>query len=389
MLEGYMRKLTSKPSSSASADSLRTPGRKLGTLVVVVAEAKNLHNNTLRDKAPYCVLRLDDQTLRTKAIKHGGEHPEWDEELRFLIYETPEDELARIGDEGGGNAPPPPTKADRNAHQMPKRIMHLACYVDNRGEADLVGETTFDVTKAINKGEMDGFFAITSKQKYCGEVYLEMTYWSEPLTHTPPPQYSYGSTVHGLPGASNGESGNQDSISSNTNGGAEYHQPSPAPLSSASGMASSFSAMSISDPASNYTGSSQHAWFSGIPSLQGQYYSSSGPAQVTSTSTGLQQYPSPQYVLVASQQSCVPPSLSMGVHEPASGTVAQGMQVSTLPDPTALIDDIGSAITWISPNPVKVNGHFCDVFEGVHVKAGKVALKRPRIGVTGYNDDEI
>ncbi|KIO31728.1 hypothetical protein M407DRAFT_217769 [Tulasnella calospora MUT 4182] len=50
------------------------------------------------------------------------------------------------------------------------------------------------------------------------------------------------------------------------------------------------------------------------------------------------------------------------------------------------IDDIGFAITCISPTPVKVNGHFCDVFEGIHGKAGRVALKRPRIGATGYDD---
>lgn len=51
-----------------------------------------------------------------------------------------------------------------------------------------------------------------------------------------------------------------------------------------------------------------------------------------------------------------------------------------------LIDDIGLRITWISPMPVKVNGNFCDVFEGMHVEVGKVALKRPRIGSAGYDD---
>ncbi|KAG8921294.1 hypothetical protein FRC01_000322 [Tulasnella sp. 417] len=57
--------------------------------------------------------------------------------------------------------------------------------------------------------------------------------------------------------------------------------------------------------------------------------------------------------------------------------------------PTATIllsDDIRNSITWISPYPVKINGRFCDVFEGNHTKAGRVALKRPRIGATGYDD---
>lgn len=51
-----------------------------------------------------------------------------------------------------------------------------------------------------------------------------------------------------------------------------------------------------------------------------------------------------------------------------------------------LTHDIGPAITWISALPVKINGHFCDLFEGTHLKAGKVALKRPRVGASGYDD---
>ncbi|KAG8981122.1 hypothetical protein FRC05_004022 [Tulasnella sp. 425] len=50
-------------------------------------------------------------------------------------------------------------------------------------------------------------------------------------------------------------------------------------------------------------------------------------------------------------------------------------------------EDVGALITWISPTPVKVNGGFGDVFAGTHSRAGKVALKRPRIGPTGYNED--
>lgn len=55
-------------------------------------------------------------------------------------------------------------------------------------------------------------------------------------------------------------------------------------------------------------------------------------------------------------------------------------------DSTVPIDDIGLAITWLSSMPVKFNGHFCDVFEGIHVTVGKVALKRPRISLTDHYD---
>lgn len=57
-----------------------------------------------------------------------------------------------------------------------------------------------------------------------------------------------------------------------------------------------------------------------------------------------------------------------------------------LSPPTLRDDEIRQPI---SPMPVKVNGHFCDVFEGTHSTAGKVALKRPRIGTAGYNEDVV
>ncbi|KAG8909544.1 hypothetical protein FRC00_009910, partial [Tulasnella sp. 408] len=53
-----------------------------------------------------------------------------------------------------------------------------------------------------------------------------------------------------------------------------------------------------------------------------------------------------------------------------------------------LLDDIGPFIISISEDPVRINGHFCDVFEGIHSTAGRVALKRPRIGGTG-DDEEV
>ncbi|KAG8968223.1 hypothetical protein FRC05_001604 [Tulasnella sp. 425] len=48
--------------------------------------------------------------------------------------------------------------------------------------------------------------------------------------------------------------------------------------------------------------------------------------------------------------------------------------------------DVGSFIISISNDAVRLNGHFCDVFEGIHSTAGRVALKRPRIAGTGEED---
>ncbi|KAG8963362.1 hypothetical protein FRC05_004750 [Tulasnella sp. 425] len=74
-------------------------------------------------------------------------------------------------------------------------------------------------------------------------------------------------------------------------------------------------------------------------------------------------------------------------HEPRHlppGATNQHSNTSSSP-----VDDVGSFITSISEDAVSINGHFCDVFEGMHSTAGKVALKRPRIGGTGDEEGTI
>lgn len=92
--------------------------------------------------------------------------------------------------------------------------------------------------------------------------------------------------------------------------------------------------------------------------------------------------------MFAGGQQVLPPS-SMGYHQSPPGEVIRPPEDSTPSDSMILVDDIGHTITWISPNPVKVNGHFCDVYEGLHVKFGRVALKRPRTGEKGYDDEVV
>ncbi|KAG9044853.1 hypothetical protein FS837_007410 [Tulasnella sp. UAMH 9824] len=84
------------------------------------------------------------------------------------------------------------------------------------------------------------------------------------------------------------------------------------------------------------------------------------------------------------QQISVSPALpTNSVSKLLSQTLEPSLFVT---DSMSPLDDIEFAITSLSLILVKVNGHFCDVFEGTHVNAGKVALKRPRIDLTGYDD---
>lgn len=73
--------------------------------------------------------------------------------------------------------------------------MALACYADDPREPELIGEAQVDLTEVLTKGETDGassytflvdccadrhieWFTLLHKDKYCGEVYLELTFWS-------------------------------------------------------------------------------------------------------------------------------------------------------------------------------------------------------------------
>ncbi|KIY49552.1 hypothetical protein FISHEDRAFT_41136 [Fistulina hepatica ATCC 64428] len=153
--------------------------REIGTLIVVVLKANHLPNKRQFGKQdPYCVVEVNGEKRRTKAIKRGGQHPEWDEEIRFIIYEDLDDELARTAN-GDGTPPPLPPK---NSH-APKKIqggktMQLMCFADDPREPDLIGEGQVDLTEVLTKGETDEWFTLMHKGKFAGKVYLELTFWS-------------------------------------------------------------------------------------------------------------------------------------------------------------------------------------------------------------------
>ncbi|CAG7852608.1 SubName: Full=Uncharacterized protein {ECO:0000313/EMBL:CCA74969.1} [Serendipita indica DSM 11827] len=141
---------------------------------------KNLPNKRhIGKQDPYCTLKLHSDTKRTKAVKRGGQHPEWDEEIRFDLFEDIEDELARTARHGASSPPAPPPK-DQHKDRKVKggKKMRLLCYADDPREPELIGETMVDLTEVLTKGETDEWFTLMNKDKYSGEVYLELTFWS-------------------------------------------------------------------------------------------------------------------------------------------------------------------------------------------------------------------
>ncbi|KAF7981613.1 hypothetical protein HWV62_32684 [Athelia sp. TMB] len=151
---------------------------EIGTLIAVILKAKNLPNKRhIGKQDPYCAVSLNGEKRRTKAVKRGGQHPEWDEEVRFQLLEEEEDVSKQVA---AGEAPPPlPPKNGKGPRNIKGgNSMKIQCFADDPREPELIGETMVDLTEALTKGETDEWFTLMHKDKYCGEVYLELTFWS-------------------------------------------------------------------------------------------------------------------------------------------------------------------------------------------------------------------
>jgi hypothetical protein len=95
-------------------------------------------------------------------VKRGGQHPEWDEEVRFTLYEDVEDLLAKTSNDADTPPPPPPKTIT-----LPERVkggkgMLVSCYADDPREPDYIGECTVDLTEVLTKGETDGQSFVSS-----------------------------------------------------------------------------------------------------------------------------------------------------------------------------------------------------------------------------------
>ncbi|KAJ3790544.1 C2 domain-containing protein, partial [Lentinula aff. detonsa] len=157
---------------------MATAPREIGTLVVVVLKANHLPNKRhIGKQDPYCAVTFGGQTRRTKAIKKGGQHPEWDEEIRFQLYED-DQEPSEVELVTGGTPPPLPPKNDKSLRIKGGMFMKLAAYADDAREPDLIGEGLVDLTEVITKGESDEWYTLTYKDRFAGKVYLEMTLYS-------------------------------------------------------------------------------------------------------------------------------------------------------------------------------------------------------------------
>ncbi|GAA5883348.1 hypothetical protein JCM3774_002030 [Rhodotorula dairenensis] len=208
--------------------------RLLGTLIVIVLRAKNLPNRVRIGKQnPYCTITYGLHKKRTDTIERGGQQPEWDAEFRFEILKEGlggEEQLAAeaaiVTHKGGVLPAPAPAMAPSTSqgsdvsatgvkvekrlskHSLGtpvvstcasgKRVLKVACWADDARDPKLIGEGELDIEETIRKGKYDDWVQLERKGRYAGEVYLELTWYSnEPR---PPQRNRRGSNSSPVPG---------------------------------------------------------------------------------------------------------------------------------------------------------------------------------------------
>lgn len=107
--------------------------QEIGVLVVVVLKAQNLKDrHSFYKQDVYAVAQLAGQKLQTKVDKRGGQHPVWDEELRFKVFK-----------EGGKDS----------------SALEISCWSKEKKEDEQIGVATVDITETLRKKEFDGEFS--------------------------------------------------------------------------------------------------------------------------------------------------------------------------------------------------------------------------------------
>jgi hypothetical protein len=83
-------------------------------------------------QSPYCLVRFGGGGQRTKEDAKGGQHPVWDEELHFDIYQKDTENL---------NDP---------------KVLRVGVFTKGKRVDDRLGDGEVTVNKVLKTGEFDG-----------------------------------------------------------------------------------------------------------------------------------------------------------------------------------------------------------------------------------------
>jgi len=102
----------------------------------------------------FCSVTLNGKTHKTEAV----ENLEWDKELRFTLFEDPDDEFGRPADGGGPPSPLPPKSPKDPPSIVGGKFMNIVVSFPSTRSSTDIGETVVDLTKVLITGEINGAF---------------------------------------------------------------------------------------------------------------------------------------------------------------------------------------------------------------------------------------
>ncbi|KAG2193751.1 hypothetical protein INT47_005032 [Mucor saturninus] len=134
------------------------PPHVIGELVVVALKAEKLQHQAPAKQDPFCLFRIGDIAKRTKIDHGGGLYPIWDDQVNLPVT--------------------------AGYHQM-----HVQIFDKDTMPNNLMGEGIVDLSKVLREKEHDGYFPLHYRGKQnCGDIYLELTFYSAQNTAVRPQQ---------------------------------------------------------------------------------------------------------------------------------------------------------------------------------------------------------
>ncbi|TFK75107.1 hypothetical protein BDN72DRAFT_726140, partial [Pluteus cervinus] len=150
---------------------------EIGTLIVVVLKAQNLQDkHSFWKQDVYATATLNGVTKKTRVEVKGGQHPVWDEELRFPVLKGTTEKF---------------------------RVLEVACYAKEARSDDLLGTGKVKIEETLHTGEFDDWVKLDTNGVQRGDLYLEMTYFSSGPPPMSPTTASSGNSLLAPPQKSN------------------------------------------------------------------------------------------------------------------------------------------------------------------------------------------
>ncbi|KAI0243860.1 hypothetical protein L0F63_006612, partial [Massospora cicadina] len=121
-------------------------------LEILAIQGRNLPNKDFFKKQdPFLQFNVGHNTQKTKVDKNGGTRPEWNYRIRFERLKAPVNQMLKI-----------------------------KCFDSEwKREPQFIGECALDLGPIFDCGEEDGWFKLYDRGSAAGEIYLELTFYSE------------------------------------------------------------------------------------------------------------------------------------------------------------------------------------------------------------------